>query len=219
VRDRNRRSRGAQPGRAHKLARPHAGPREQSAEPVFSMSAADPAPPLLSRAEAIVLAACARRKVRHEGPVRRLPAGSRACAACCATEVSETGIPSFCSSPTIRRWPQRALSRTSRTTRTTTSGSSAGRPVLPCRSVHRRLIMWASERSGVAGLTQKALQRSRGRRWLSTASNVRSRASRRARAALRRRTPSSCRSTRISMRLRAPAASAMQLGPRSHGGI
>ena len=110
-----------------------------------------------------MLAACWRTNARHEGPLRR-GAGAMPCVLrTLRSEVSETETPSFESSPTIRRWPQRWFSRARRTISATRSLSSAGRPGRPESKVQRRVTIRRCQRSRVAGRTLTVVdQRARG---------------------------------------------------------
>ena len=73
-----------------------------------------------------------------------------------------------------------------------------GRPGLRCEYVQRRATSRRCQRSNVSGRTENTFQLRRGRCRLSAASSTRSRSSNRGCPTCRRRTDSSCRSTRIS---------------------
>lgn len=75
-----------------------------------------------------MLAACARKKVRHEDRVRWGAGRSPASSNTLRTEVAETETPSPLSSPTIRRYPQCGFSLASRRISSRSDHSIGGRP-------------------------------------------------------------------------------------------
>jgi hypothetical protein len=75
-----------------------------------------------------MLAAWARRNSRHPGPEARGAGPSPPRASSRRTVDGDTPMLSLASSPVIRRWPQRGLSRASRSTSARTSAGTGGRP-------------------------------------------------------------------------------------------
>jgi hypothetical protein len=134
-----------------------------------------------------MLAACARKNVRHEERVRCGAGWRPSSSSTFRTEVAETGMPRPLSSPTIRLYPQSGFSRARRRIRSRSERSSGGRPGLRCAYVQRRATSWRCQRSNVSGLTGKQLQAVRGSERLSDASSARSARVSAGRAACRRR--------------------------------
>src|SRR5436309_1915914 len=126
------------------------------------------------KSQASMLAACARKKARHDECVRcgagRRPASSSTL----RTDVAETEIPRPLSSPTIRLYPQCGFCLARHRISSRSERSSRGRPGLRCEYVHRRAISCRCQRSSVSGLKEKTVQAGRGNERLSDASSARS---------------------------------------------
>src|SRR6266511_1907314 len=150
------------------------------------------------KSQASMLAACARKKARHDECVRCGAGWRPASSSTLRTEVAETAIPRPLSSPTIRLYPQCGFSRARRRISSRSERSSGGRPCLRCEYVHRRAISWRCQRSSVSGLNENADQGVCGSKRLSDASSARSARVSFGREACRRRIASSWRRTRIS---------------------
>ena len=103
-----------------------------------------------------MLAACARRKARHDECVRCGAGWRPASSSTLRTDVAETEMPRPLSSPTIRLYPQCGFSRASRRISSRSDDSSGGRPGFRCEYVHRRATSWRCQRSSVSGLNGKA---------------------------------------------------------------
>ena len=149
------------------------------------------------KSTARIPAAWAVRNCRHVGPERR-GAGSMPAARRISHTVDGAIVtPSFVSSPWMRRCPHSGFSFARRTTRRAMPGTVGGRPGL--RRLLVSYLLPASLRcqarsvAGVAGKTP--VQRLRGIRRASAASQTRSAGSYRTRPACRRSTAFSCRST------------------------
>jgi hypothetical protein len=150
------------------------------------------------KSHASTLAACARRKARHDECVR-CGAGCRpASSSTFRTEVADTLMPTPFSSPAMRRYPQCEFSRASRRIIVRSDDSSGGRPGLVCEYVQRRAASWRCHRRSVSGFTGKLVQAARGSERLSAASSARSARVSLGGAARRRKIASSWRRTRIS---------------------
>src|SRR6266536_4854503 len=126
------------------------------------------------KSQASVLAACARKKARHDERVR-CGAGLRpASSSTLRTEVAATRTPRPLSSPTIRLYPQCGFSLASRRISVWSERSSGGRPGGRCEYVHRRAMSWRCQRSSVSGLNRKTVQAGRGSERLSAVNSARS---------------------------------------------
>ena len=149
------------------------------------------------KSTARIPAAWACRNCRHVGPDRRGAGSMPAARRISHTVDGATAMPSFASSPWIRRCPHSGFSLARRTTRRAMPGAVGGRPGL-----RRLLVSYLPPASlrcqarSVAGVTGKIpVQRLRGRSRASAANHTRSPGSYRTRPAFRRSTAFSCRST------------------------
>ncbi len=109
----------------------------------------------MKKSQASVLAPCWRRNARHDGPARSGAGGTPRRAKIVRTDVADTLMPSFPSSPAIRRCPQPGFSRARRTTSPCRLRSSGGRPRPLRADVQRRATRLRCQRSSVAGVTEK----------------------------------------------------------------
>jgi hypothetical protein len=116
----------------------------------------------VGRPQAKVLAACARRKARHDECVRYGAGWTPASSSTLLTEVAETGMPRPLSSPTIVLYPQCGFSLASRRISSRSERVSGGRAGNRCEYVHRRAMSWQCQRSSVSGLIGRAAQAARG---------------------------------------------------------
>src|SRR6266545_2815717 len=107
------------------------------------------------KSQASMLAACARKKARHDECIRCGAGWFRASSSTLRTEVAETAIPRPLSSPTIRLYPQCGFSPARRRMSSRSERSSGGRPGLRCEYVQRRATSWRCQRSSVSGLNEK----------------------------------------------------------------
>src|SRR6266702_1690380 len=153
--------------------------------------------PTWKKSTARIPAAWECRNCRQVGPERRGAGSMPAARRISHTVDGATAMPSFVSSPWIRRYPHSGFSFASRTTRRAMLGTVGGRPGL--RRLLVSYLLAASRRCqarSVAGQIGKAsAQRLRGRSRASAAKHTRSAGSYRTRPACRRSTAFSCRST------------------------
>src|SRR6266542_2294591 len=150
------------------------------------------------KSQASMLAACARKKARHDECIRCGAGWFRASSSTSRTEVAETAIPRPLSSPTIRLYPQCGFSPARRRMSSRSERSSGGRPGLRFGYVQRRAMSWRCQRSSVSGLNEKLAHAVWWSERLSDASSARSARVSFGREPCRRRIASSWRRTRIS---------------------
>jgi len=122
--------------------------------------------------DAAQIAACWRKKTRHDKPLRSGAGATPAPIRTLRTVVAEIATPTPLSSPTILRYPQRGFSLARRTINATTDGSSAGRPGRRCAYDHRRATSRRCQPSNVSGPTTKLAHTARGSERLNAARNA-----------------------------------------------
>ncbi len=121
-----------------------------------------------------MVAACWRRKARHDSRARSGAGGKPAPISTLRTVVGETLTPRPLSSSTIRRYPQCGFSLARRRINIRSDRSSGGLPGFACEYVQRRATSWRCQRSSVPGVTGKLAHTGRGSERLNAARNARS---------------------------------------------